>query len=82
VYVDIMSGLSAEAESALESSFLENRSDRLGRKGRRPPHLIEFGDISADQIPGRKSVSIFSLTLVTTGDYSMKVSGKDKDRVL
>jgi hypothetical protein len=77
--IDIRAGLRAAADSALELSFLKDRSNRLGRKTALLPNVIQVGDISADQILGRKPVSIYSL--VTAGDDSMKVSGKDKKRI-
>jgi hypothetical protein len=77
--IDVLATLRAAADSALELSFLENRRNRLGRKTRLLPNVIEVGDISTDQFLGRKSASIY--TLVAAGDDSMKVSGKDKNRV-
>ena len=81
--IDILAGLGAAVEAALKSSCLENRSNRLGSGNCRLAKVIEVGDTSADQVLRRKSVSIYivAATLVTTGDDSMKVSGKE-DRVL
>ena len=55
--IDVLAGLGAAAEFALESSLLKNRSNRPAGEKRLRFNAIEVGDISADQILRRKAVS-------------------------
>ena len=74
--IDTLAGLRAAAESALESSFLKNRSHGPAGEKRLLFNPIEVGDVSAEHVLRRKAVSIY--TLVTTGDDSLKVRGEDR----
>jgi len=74
--IDILAGLRAAAEFALESSFFKNRRHRPCGEESLLLNAIELGDISADQVPRHKTVAIY--TLVTAGDNAMKVSGEDR----
>src|ERR1700686_5257682 len=74
--VDVLAGLSAAADFALESSLLKNRSNRLACDKCLLFSPVKIGDVFADQRLRRKAVSIYRL--VTTGDDSIKVSGEDR----
>ena len=74
--IDALAALGAAVELTLESSFLEDGSDRPGGESSLLIAAIEVGDLSADQIFRRQAISTY--TLVATGNDSMKVSGEDR----
>jgi len=74
--IDILAGLSAAAEFALESSFFKNRSNRPAGDKCLLFDRVNVGYILADEILRRKAISFY--TLITTGDDSLKASGKDR----
>src|ERR1035437_9060443 len=74
--IDVLAGLPAAAQFALETPFLEDRSNRPGGEKRLLSDAIEVGDVSADQFLRRKAVSAYPL--VTACDDSIKVSGEDR----
>src|SRR5205807_7941963 len=73
--IDVLAGLSAATEFALESSFLKNRRNRPAGEKCLLFDPVKGGDILADQFLRLKAVSIY--TPITTGDDSIKVSGED-----
>jgi hypothetical protein len=76
VNIDVSTRLSAAAELALESSFLENQSNRSAGKKCPLFNAIKVGDVLADPILGRNAISFRAL--VAAGDGSLKVSRKDR----
>src|ERR1039457_7094040 len=74
--INTLPRLGAARQFALETPFLENRSQRQAGEKRVLFNAIEVGNVSTDQFLWRKPISLY--TLVTTGDDSLKISGEDR----
>src|SRR5208283_1425397 len=82
---EMLTGIGAAAQRALESTFFENQRDRLRWENHGLSGDGKIGDVSSDQVDRQEGASIWSVAafgLVACGDHSMQVGGKDESGVL